>query len=108
MKNANAALKKSDITDVQIQNLLAMRETLDAIKKRYELLQDSVKATEQEIMSLLESGAEVLSSQVVQIRTREARYPSWKSHYVEIAGADAAELVLNATTPTVFKTLVIK
>ena len=104
---SNAA-RNIQITEFQIQELLAQRESLDALKKRYELLENSVRATEQEIIVLVESGAEIRTSYDLQIRKSERRFPSWKAHFAEVAGAEAAERVLNETTPTIYKTLVVK
>lgn len=108
MNRSNAALKRSIVTRTQIQSLLAMRESLDAMKKRYDLLENSVKATEQEIIAQIESGIEVDSDYDLQIRTSERRYPAWKSYFVEVAGAAAAERVLAETLPTIYKTLIVK
>lgn len=104
---SNAA-RKLVVGHEQIQNLLVMRESLDALKKRYELLENSVRATEQEIIALIESGTNIECAFDLQIRTTERRYPSWKSYFVEAAGAEAAERVLAATAPTIYKTLVVK
>jgi hypothetical protein len=108
MKGSNAALKKMVITDTEIQSILAMRESLDSMKKRYELLEDSVIASEQDVIAKLEAGAEVLTDKELIVRTLERRYPSWKSYYVELAGAEAAERVLAETTPTIYKALIVK
>ena len=105
--NQSNALRKPIIAPIQIENLLAMRESLDSLKKRYQLLEDSVKATEQEIIEQIEQGAEIAGRYVLQIRATERRFPSWKNYFVEVAGCEAAERILLNTIPTVYKNLII-
>lgn len=50
MQGSNAVLKKPVLTRTQIQALEVMRESLEAIKKRCQLLEDGVKAAEAEII----------------------------------------------------------
>ena len=107
MQGSNAALSKPVLTGTQIQALEVMRESLVAIKKRYQLLEDSVKAAEADIIHALERGASAPAGLVLRIRVTERKYPSWKSHFAEVAGAEAAERVLADTSPTVHKSLVI-
>ncbi len=111
MKTSNTALKLV-VTDTQVQGLLAMRESLDSLKKRYELLENSVKAQEQEIIALVEAGATVNSSHELRIRATERRYPHWKESYAVVAAqlpsAPTTEEVLANTIPLVSKTLIIK
>lgn len=102
------ALKKPEISRTQIEQLESMREAMDSMKKRYELLENAVKAGEQEIIYAIESGAGSPTGYDLQIRQIERRFPSWKAHYASLAGGDAAERVLAATPATIYKTLVVK
>src|SRR5690349_19647825 len=106
------ALKKPVINNEQVESLLAMRESLDALKKRYELLENAVKGSEQELISLLESGAEIHSDHELMVRATERRYPHWKEAYatlsIQVPGAPNTEEVLANTVPTISKVLVIK
>jgi hypothetical protein len=65
------ALKNRVINQQQVQALLVQREALDAIKKRYELLENSVRATEQDIIRQLEAGARAQCGHELSIRTVE-------------------------------------
>jgi hypothetical protein len=98
---SKAALRKQSIGYEKVQSLLAMRESLDALKRRYDLLESCVKATEREIIDLLESGTEVSCRYELQIRSIERRYPHWK----ELCALLAAKV---PDTPTTTAVLAIK
>lgn len=100
------------ISHEKIHGLLAMRESLAAIKRRYEMLEDSVKATEAELIEGIESGCAFPPGIDLQIRTIERRYPHWKAAYAAVAaqvpGAKSVDVVLSETLPTLCKSLIVK
>jgi len=112
MKSNTAVLKKPVISQQQIEALLVQRETLDSFKKRYELLENSVKATEQELIRLLEAGADVNADYELKIRSTERRFPHWKEHYAilanQVPSAPGTDEILANTSPSVSKVLVVK
>lgn len=101
------ALLKSAITSQEVESLIAMRVSLEGLKKRYRLLEDSVKTAELNIISRIESGTDLPERFFLQIKIIERRYPHWKAHFAELAGRNAAEEVLRQTPATITKTLVI-
>ena len=101
-------LKQASVSNLEIEELIVKRETYLSFKKRFELLENDVKTIEQELIKRIESGADINSSHEIDIRASERRYPSWKTHFAAVAGADEATRVLRETIPTIRKTLVVK
>lgn len=108
MNGSNNARKRQQISSTEIEALIARREALDGLKKRYELMEVSVRATEADLIKAIQSDADVPNGYDLQIRTTERKYPSWKSHFAAICGAEATARVLDETAPTVYKTLIVK
>lgn len=108
----SSALKRKFITNLQIEDFLARKTSLDSLKKRFELLEASVKTAEKEIIELIEAGAEVPPEYQIRIRNLERKYPHWKSYYAslqaQVPSAPTVEDLLKDTVPTVLKRLLIK
>jgi hypothetical protein len=88
---------------------MAMRETQRALKDRLELMDRSIKDAETNLIAQIEAGADITQCGYdVSVQAVERRYPTWKEHFIESLGKDAADAVLEATKPTVYKRVVIK
>lgn len=103
-------LKTNKIDLLDIEQLLAMRDAQRALKDRLGRLETSLEAIEGTLIALIEGGGADLSAipYAVEVKRIERRYPHWKQIYIEIAGSKAAADILEQTSPTVSKTLLIK
>ncbi len=102
------ALKKVAVTNTEIEQLLALRETQKELKRRLELIDQSVDSTEQAIISKLDSGANISACGFgLEVKQVERRYPAWKEHFIDLAGKEAADRVLAETDPKVYRNLKI-
>jgi hypothetical protein len=104
---SNSALKTS-VTDRDVEHILLLRRIFEAQKRRMELAETALLDAEEDIISLIQAGVAVVSAHTVALRSIERRNVPWKSQFVEIAGADAAEQILNSTTPTITLRLLIE
>jgi hypothetical protein len=103
----NLALK-STVSARDIENVLSLRRTYEAQKKRLEIAENALVEFEQSIMAKIQSGAAVISPHEVQLKTIERRNVPWKSVAAELIGHEAAEDILKNTEPTVTLRLLIK
>lgn len=108
MNGSNTARKHQQISPIEIEALVARRDALDGLKKRYDHMEASVRATEADLIEALRLGADVPQGYDLQVRTTERKYPSWKSHFAAVCGAEATARVLGETTPTIYKILIVK
>lgn len=103
------ALRKPIVTLAEIESIVAMREIAKATKKRLETLQDIIKIHEDEIISKLDQGADVLSHEyLVSVSETSKRFVSWKEVFIDVCGKEAADKALDITVPTTYRNLVIK
>jgi hypothetical protein len=101
--------RKLIVNQAEIENILAMRETAKSIKQRLEVLQETIKSQEQEVISKLDQGANVSPGEhVLSIRETEKRFPAWKEHFIEACGKTAADEILEGTEAMVYRDLLIK
>jgi hypothetical protein len=108
MNGSNTARKLQQISSTEIEAFIARRDALDGLRKRYDLMEASVRATEAGLIEAFQSGADIPHGYDVQVRTTEWKYPSWKSHFASICGAEGTARVLSETAPTVYKSLIVK
>ncbi len=108
MKSQTVARKTASISEEMLESLLAQRQTRDSLRKRLEMLDAAIESSESEVISLLESGATQPAGYEIEVKVTERRYPSWKSHFAEIAGAEETERVLRETIPTITKSLIVR
>jgi len=100
------ALRKITVTNIEVEQLLALRETQKELKRRLELVDQSVESAEQAIVSKLDSGADLTACGFgLEVKECERRYPAWKEHFIELAGKDAAHRVLAQTDPKIYRNL---
>ncbi len=97
----------ASITDADIIKFMNLRESKAFIKKRLEQIDSDLTALEDELIARIEGGARSESRYPISIKTSERRYPSWKDAFISVAGASEAEKVINSTTPTISKAIVI-
>ena len=97
------------INSVQVERLLATRETYRALKKRLDAMAETVDELESEIITQVEGGMD-FSATGYNVRIQESirRYPAWKEHFLSRLGKAEADAVLEATAPTIHKKLAIE
>jgi hypothetical protein len=72
-------------------------------------LEPAIKESEGQLMALLEAGADFSHCGfAVSIQSSEKRYPKWKEEFISRLGKPLADEVLEGTSPTVHRKLVIK
>ena len=98
---------KATVTAREIEQVLALRRTFEAQKKRLEMAENALNEAEQNIMVRINTGAAVISPHQVSLKSIERRNVGWKSVLVEHIGHEAAEAILNDTAPTVTYRLLI-
>lgn len=107
MKVSN--LRKPAVTLAEIENIVAMRETAKSIKERLEILQETIKNQEREIINKLDQGADVLSrGLLISVSETNKRFVAWKEVFIDACGKEAADQALEATEPTTYRNLIIK
>lgn len=102
-------LNQAVINPIEIEKLLAMRETQKGLKERLALMEEAISQAEDLILSSIDAGADLSRlGYTVEVQESSRRYPAWKEHFISRLGKDAADAVLEGTKPTVFRKLVIK
>ncbi len=109
MKNPQVHQSKPIVEKVQIEKILAMRETQKALRERLALIEKAIGDAEGEVIGLVESGADTTQAgYAVSVSVSERRYPSWKEHFISLMGKEKADQILEQTTPTIYRRLVVK
>jgi hypothetical protein len=102
-----SAVYADTIGQTEFDEIVALRESYCALSRRVELHEAHIRAKGEAVIKRLENGAIVNAACAVSIRVTQRRYPAWKSHFVEVCGAQAADRVQQETPPTLYKKLVI-
>lgn len=103
------AIKKPIITASDVNEYLALKESIQALKRRIEMLTESLDQSETTLISKLDFGADTSACGFnLSIRETEKRFPAWKEHYIEACGKEAADDILEGTQAKVYRDLVIK
>lgn len=102
--------KPTDLnSSIQVQRVLALREAQQSLKDRLEVAEGALKSAEQEVIELLQGGANFSHcGHEVSIINSERRYPAWKEHFISRLGKADADQVLESTRPVIIRKLVIK
>lgn len=108
MNPLKTALTALVVNSEEIFDLTLKREALTALKRRYEEMEDIVKASEQALIAKVDQGAEIPHGFNLVISQKEIRHVSWKTELAALVGADAVTAVLLRTKPTVYRHLIIK
>lgn len=95
------------VSQAEIEKLLAMREAKAHLKKRLELMAESISELEESLLDKIEGGAAPQGYEL-SIRQSEKRFPKWKEEFINVAGKAEADAVLEATDPKIYKSLIIK
>lgn len=95
------------ITEIEVMKLINLRESKTFIKKRLEQIDSDLTALEDDMIARIESGGRIESSHPIGVKTSERRYPSWKDAFIAAAGEQEAKKVIDSTTPTISKSIVI-
>ncbi len=103
------SLPRAAVTNLEIEQLIAMRETQKSLKDRLALMDQSIDQLSEKLIGLVDSGADLSQCGYhVSIQTSERRYPAWKEHFISRLGKADADDILEATTPVIHRKLVIK
>lgn len=95
------------VTDIDVAKVLNLRESKAFLKKRIEQIDSELTTVEEELIKRIEAGARIESRNPVSIKTSERRCPSWKDEFISVAGESKAKKVIDSTTPTISKSIVI-
>jgi hypothetical protein len=111
--NPNAALKKSPpapiLHQIEVEKVLALRETHKALKDRLELMDKALREAEGDVLAKLDAGADLAHcGYAVSVQVVERRYPAWKEEFIARLGKAHAGEVLESTEPTVYRKVVVK
>lgn len=103
------AAEVQTVTSVQVERLLATRETYQALKKRLDAMAETLNELETEIIAQIEEGMD-FSRLGYHVRVQETvrRYPAWKEHFLSYVGKAEADAVLEATPPIIHKKLIVE
>lgn len=108
MNPLKTVLKAPVVNSEEILDLTLKRETLTALKRRYEEMEGIVKASEQALIAKVGQGAEIPHGFNLVISQKEIRHVSWKTEFAAVAGTEAVDSILSRTEPTIYRHLVIK
>lgn len=95
------------VTNIDVAKILNLRESKAFLKKRLAQIDSDLTALEEELIARIEAGARIESHHPVSIKTSERRCPSWKDEFISVAGESKAKKVIDSTTPTTSKSIVI-
>ncbi len=106
--NSNA-VQKQLVTSIEVNEYLALKESIAALKRRIETLTESQNKLEATIVKKLDFGADTSSCGFhLSVSQTERRFPAWKEHFIESCGKEKADRVLESTEAKIYKNLVIK
>lgn len=108
MRTQNNLALKMNINASEIEQVLALRRTYEAQKKRLEIAENALLELERSIIGRIQAGAAVISSRDVQIKTIERRNVAWKGIVCELIGSERTEQILNQTEVSISYRLLIK
>src|ERR1700730_7335305 len=101
------AVKKEIVTVHEVEQALALRETLQGLKKRMDLIETSLQETETTIISKLDAGADFSScGYSIFVKEVQKRYPSWKEEFLSRLGKSEADAVMETTEPKIYRNLI--
>lgn len=106
--NPNAA-KKPLITVTEVNEYLALKESIQALKRRIELLTESLDHSEANLISKIDFGADANACGFnLSVRESEKRFPAWKEHFIAKCGKVAADRILESTDAKLYRDLIVK
>lgn len=103
----NFALKAA-VTAKDIEQVLSLRRTYEAQKKRLEMAENALVEAENSVMGRIHAGAPVVSPHEVQVKSVERRNVAWKGIVCELIGSERTEQILDQTQPSISYRLLIK
>lgn len=106
--NSNA-VKKPIISAIEVNEYLAIKESIAALKRRIEILTESLNKSEQNLIAKIDLGANIGSCGfLLSVRETEKRFPAWKEHYIEACGKEKADRILASTEAKLYRDLIVK
>jgi hypothetical protein len=109
MKFAALQISSPIVTNAEVAQILVLREAKESLKRRFELIEQSLDEAEAIVIAKLDAGALLDGcAHQVEIKISERRYPAWRDHFVNLAGKDLADQVLKDTPAKVYRHLMVK
>lgn len=103
------AVKKPFITAAEVNEYLALKESIQALKRRTELLTKSLGHSEANMIAKIDSAADASAcGYTLGVRESEKRFPAWKEHFIAKCGKTAADRILETTDAKLYRDLVVK
>lgn len=103
------AISLAVISEREITSLLSMKDNERYLRKRVESLQENIKQAEVSIIARIELGASTdCGPFCLQVRETTRRYPSWKEHFIGLAGKESADAVIEQTETKFYQNLIIE
>ena len=90
-----------------VLRLESLQQQKRALAASLDEIIEEIKALEARMIQALDQGAESPRGVNLEIKVVERRYPSWKEHYTSALGAEAARAILEQTSPTVTRSLLV-
>ncbi|HLD99592.1 MAG TPA: hypothetical protein VJB59_04995 [Bdellovibrionota bacterium] len=100
--------ERMSVCDLEVAELIAMRDTFAALKRRMELLEPHLESKEAAIISKIEAGADTSRCRYnLEVKTSNRTFPSWKEEFISRLGKDEANIVALNTPQRVYKKLLV-
>lgn len=105
----SSAVKRPIVTSTEINEYLALQESIAALKRRIETLTKSQDQLEESIVTKLDFGADTSACGfLLSVSRKERRFPAWREHFIQACGKEKADQVLESTEAKIYRDLVIK
>lgn len=102
-------IERMSVSDAEVAELVAMRETYDALKRRMELLEPHLESKEAAIIAKVEAGADTSRCRYdLEVKTSTRTFPAWKEEFISRLGKDEANVVVLNTPQKIYKKLSIR
>ena len=99
--------RKLKVTDVEISQILLMREMKKKLSKKLEKLSDELKDIENQVIELIECGADLECDFNISVNESYKTYPKYKEELEKRLGEKVIKEIIDSTQPQQFKKLVI-
>jgi hypothetical protein len=102
-----STLRKNEITDNEVARILTLREMKKVLSKKLDKVDKDLKGAENDVIQLMEGGAEIDTSYNIAINETSKTYPKYKEELEKRLGINIVDEIIKTTQPRIFKKLVI-
>lgn len=102
-----STVRKLKVTDVEISQILLMRDMKKKLSKKLEKLSDELKDIENQVIELIECGADLECDFNISVNESYKTYPKYKEELEKRLGEKVIKEIIGSTQPQQFKKLVI-